>query len=186
MMRPTPHQPDEQQHPLLPIPIVCEDPILHTEKHPLCNDPDCPCWQTYYERQDKAEAAYIERGFMSYEQLPEFRTFEPEMTVLEYSRLVGYTLLSSEEHMPRVRYRHSLYFATMSEAETTFEVLDEALFEILDEMSVVPDSDDCQAELRFYTHVELSERDRVALLHLAGKLIGSLFNQQDAPFWRDV
>lgn len=26
-----------------PIPIMVEDAILHTDEHPFCHDPSCPC-----------------------------------------------------------------------------------------------------------------------------------------------
>lgn len=36
------------------VPVIpCEDEILHTDEHPQCNDASCPCWEDYYEEQDR-------------------------------------------------------------------------------------------------------------------------------------
>jgi hypothetical protein len=37
-----------------------EDPIIHTPEHPFCDDPDCPCWQEWTEREAETERRFIE------------------------------------------------------------------------------------------------------------------------------
>jgi hypothetical protein len=53
------------------IGIPMEDEIIHTDEHPYCEDPDCPCWQEWTEREAAAERRYIEAGMTeSYDALP--------------------------------------------------------------------------------------------------------------------
>jgi hypothetical protein len=57
------------QSPVIPIPML--DEVIHTDEHPYCEDPDCPCWHEWTEREAEAERRYIEAGMTeSYDVLP--------------------------------------------------------------------------------------------------------------------
>ena len=48
-----------------------EDPILHTDEHPFCDDPECPCQEEADRRAEEYERRYIEIGMTErYDALP--------------------------------------------------------------------------------------------------------------------
>jgi hypothetical protein len=156
------------------IPILMEDEIVHTDERPTCDDPDCPCWHAYLAGMEQAEAACIERGFSErWEQLPEYRQqeWEPEMTVAEYERLMG----SYEPSV--IRYKHSLYYTTMAEAQAAYERLDDHFCEIIMEMECIPDMDNRQAVVRFVTDRLLRVKDQTTVLQLAGPVLLAFWNE---------
>lgn len=51
------------QSPISPIVVLYEDPIIHDDDHPYCDDPDCPCKDDLAEQEAQAERRYIEIGF---------------------------------------------------------------------------------------------------------------------------
>jgi hypothetical protein len=65
----------DRQHGVLPLPalivITMEDELLHTDEHPYCDDPDCPCREELADREAQAERRYIEAGMTErYDSLP--------------------------------------------------------------------------------------------------------------------
>ncbi len=46
-----------------PIVIPMEDPILHTQSHPFCGDPTCPCHEDSELLSDVAQA--VEQGLLT-------------------------------------------------------------------------------------------------------------------------
>jgi len=45
----------------LPIVIVCEDELIHTDSHPYCSDPTCPCMAEFDEAYTRAAKPEDER-----------------------------------------------------------------------------------------------------------------------------
>lgn len=43
-----------------PIPIVCLDPLEHTDDHPYCGDETCPCSEELYAEVERQEQAYLD------------------------------------------------------------------------------------------------------------------------------